>query len=138
MNKKLYTILYVLISTVVNVLVTMLVIFALFLVSFSIMRFVLKLDDSHSAYPAVTLLCFVGGIIINFFINKSLSTKIISRFGMDRKFEDKWFSSKKRKSGVGVVTSVDEEGHEKVRETKLPDSVLADEDEIENEKEWGK
>ncbi len=138
MNKKLYTILYVLISTLANILVTLLVIFALFVISFSIMRFALKLDESHSAYPAVTLLCFVAGIIINFFINKNLSTKIISHFGMDRKFEDKWFSSKKKKTGVGVVTSVDDEGHEKVKETKLPDSVLPDEDEIENEKEWGK
>lgn len=138
MNKKLYTILYVLISTVLNVVVTILVIAALFIASFAFMRFALKLDDAHSAYPAVALLCFLAGIIINFFINKAISTKLIIRFGMDGKFEDKWFSNKKKKVGVGAVSTVDENGNEQIKETRLPSSVLPDEEEIQTEKEWGK
>lgn len=138
MNKKLYTILYVLISTILNVVVTIFVFLAYFLVTWAIMKFGLKLDDQHSAYPAVMLLCFVVAIISNFFINKTISTKLIVHFGMDGKFEDKWFSNKKKKVGVGAVSSVDENGNEQVKETRLPSSVLPDEEEIKTEEEWGK
>ncbi len=138
MNKKLYTILYILISTILNVVVTILVFLALFLASWAIMNFGLKLDDQHSAYPAVMLLCFVAAIILNFFINKAISTKLIVRFGMDGKFEDKWFTRKKKKVGVGAVSTVDKNGNEQIKETRLPSSVLPDEEEIKTEEEWGK
>ena len=129
MNKKLYTILFILITTVINVLLTVLIIAALIAGALSVMKFGMKLPADHSSYGTVLLLCFVAGMIISFFVYTKLSTKIILKFGMDKKFEDKWFSKGSKSSADGKT--------EEVKKTNMPSSVLPSEEEQEVEDKWG-
>ena len=145
MNKKLYTLLFILVSTIINVLATIIIIAGLCSIDVLIMRKLLKIEAGTNAFGSSLMVCFVLGLALSFFFYTRISTKIIKKFHMDKKFEDKWLDhsgprqgfrrKKAAKEEEGYTYSEDSDGS--TRKTKLPSSVLPSEEEKEEAERWG-
>mgnify|MGYP006988865727 CR=1 FL=1 len=81
MNKKTFTALFILISTLANLLLNFLVIALLAVISCSVLGHVLHVQNG-GVYAFTLLACFVTGLLISFIIYTRLSNKIIIKFKM--------------------------------------------------------
>ena len=105
MNKKLCTILYLLISSIVNIVTLLGIVILLILGSTALLRYVIELPDGHQAYTLVMLVSLVLGFVISFLLNQKLALKIINKFNLESKFEEKWLGKKAaHKSQVRILS----------------------------------
>lgn len=119
MNKKSFTILFILIATVLNIVMTIVIIVALILLSMLVIRVLLKVQDPGIAMIA-WMFCFLGGIILDMFVYSKVVNHIIIRF----KLEDKLDPRLMGKRGAAMVAKE----KENKPKTVLPKSVLGDEE----------
>ena len=130
MNKKGFTLLFILVSTIANVLLTLLCI-ALLAVTFIGVLKAFHIEAGSSAYGTALVVSFLEGLIISFFLYTKVSTLIIKKFNMTEKFEDKWLDHSRSRSENGSSSK------EKPRQTKMPSSVLPTDEEKEEKEKWG-
>lgn len=122
MNKKSFTLLYLVISTAANILLTVLVITALVLGSFALLRFVFHVESS-SIFSAALMVCLVGGLLLSFFLYNKISAAVIRHFGFEDKFDDSMF-----KIRTGANAEKKREAKPR-KQTNMPSSVLDDSEE---------
>lgn len=128
MNKKGFTLLFILVSTIANVLLTLLCIALLAITFIGILK-VFHVEAGSSAYGTALVVSFLVGLIISFFLYTKVSTLIIKKFNMTEKFEDKWLDHSRSENGSS--------SKEKPRQTKMPSSVLPTDEEKEEKEKWG-
>ena len=129
MNKKLYTILFVLISTAANLISLILLIGILVALCYLSLHFIFNIQPPHNAYGMSLFICLIAGIILHFIFYTKISTKLIEKFHIDKNFEDKWlpkFSGKKSSSE-----------EKPKRKTNMPSSVSLSEKEKADRERWG-
>ena len=80
MNKKLCTILFLLISSVINIVTLLATVILLILGSTSLLRYVVELPDGHQAYTLAMLVSLVLGFVLSFLLNQKLALKVINKF----------------------------------------------------------
>lgn len=132
MNKKLYTIIYLVVSSVINIITLLATIILLIAGATALLKYGFKLPEDHQAYRISILVSLVAGVVISFILNQKIATKVITRFNMDQKFEDNWFGRKKTVKGA--------DGRERPverRKTNMPDSVKLSDEEQEERSRWG-
>lgn len=114
MNKKVFALLYLVISSILNVLFTGVVIGVICAVVLLFMRFVFH--PSQDAYATAIFGCFTVGLVLSFFLFSKITTKVVKKYRFDERFGGEKKSMQKENS--------DE------RKTVLPESALErDEDE---------
>lgn len=116
MNKKVFYLLYILISSVVNILFTALIIGSLFGICFVFLKFVFH-ATSFEAYGNALFGSFTIGLVLSFFLYSKITTKIVKKYSLDEKFGG---SPKKSKDFSENVAAA--------RKTVLPNSVKEEEE----------
>jgi len=128
MNKKLNTVLFILVSTIVNVVVLLLLIAMLIALSTLIIAKVFNAADNGNVIVVTYTLCFVVAMVGNMILSAKVSSWVISHYHL----EDKLESSLLKKGGKGSNKNTSTEQKEEKKKTRLPDSVL-----INDEDTWG-
>ena len=143
MDKKSFTTLFIILSTLANILLNVLVIFILCLVSCLVLGKVIHVQDG-SVYGIVLLACFIVGLFISFIIYTKVSNVIIIKYKMEDKFVERWRGRageglwRRRHAEKSSEESADEESTEDVpRKTNMPSNLVPSEEEIEQAKRWG-
>ena len=116
MNKKTFTVLFTLVSTVANVLLTLLTILVLLLLSTVIL--VRLLHQEGEVVMIAWMVCFIAGMVISMFGFARLTSLVIAKFHLEDKLEPHLLKKK-------AATNRGADGKPK---TVLPDSVLPKED----------
>ena len=115
MNKKVFYLLYILISSIVNILFTALIIGSLFGICFVFLKFVFH-AASFEAYGNALFGSFTIGLVLSFFLYSKITTKIVKKYSLDEKF------------GGSPKKSKDSSDNTATRKTVLPDSVKEEEE----------
>ncbi|MGN0729507.1 hypothetical protein [Treponema sp.] len=119
MNRKVFYLLYVLISSAASILFTLFSIGALFGVCFLLLKFVFH--AGIEAYANAVFGCFTIGFVLSFFLYSKITTKIIKKYSLYEKF------------GVRAKKGGDSpENSDLANKTVLPDSVK----EIQEDEKW--
>ena len=137
MDKKTFTVLYIIISTLADILLSLGIVLALTFIS----GLTLTLFHVQSANAAmiVILVSFIVGVILSFIIFTKLSNLIIRKFNLENKLLPKWV----RRAGTEPVRQNETEVSYTVQDersapqTNMPSSVTFSEQEIEEAKKWG-
>lgn len=135
MNKKLFTLIFVVISTLANIIWTLLLIAAIYAIAFCTMKYGIKLEAGHQAYGMSLLFSFVAGLVVSFITYTKIQTKVITSFNFENKFEDAWLKKKEMNTSSNVAAS--ENSTEETKTTVLPSSVLPTDEEKEEQEKWG-
>ncbi|HOT63681.1 MAG TPA: hypothetical protein PLU93_12535 [Treponemataceae bacterium] len=91
MDKRMNTILFVVVSTLVNLLIAFLVI-ALLLVA---VNFIIPAKSGGA--PGMMMFAIIGGVIISMIVHQNLVRWVIERFNLEDKLEPFFVSRNKRK-----------------------------------------
>ncbi|MCH5295806.1 MAG: hypothetical protein J1F14_07930 [Treponema sp.] len=137
MDKKTFTVLYIIISTLADILLSLGIVLALTFIS----GLTLTLFHVQSANAAmiVILVSFIVGVILSFIIFTKLSNLIIRKFNLENKLLPRWV----RRAGTEPVRQNEAEVSYTVQDersapqTNMPSSVTFSEQEIEEAKKWG-
>lgn len=137
MDKKTFTVLYIIISTLADILLSLGIVLALTFIS----GLTLTLFHVQSANAAmiVILVSFIVGVILSFIIFTKLSNLIIRKFNLENKLLPRWV----RRAGTEPVRQNETEVSYTVQDersapqTNMPSSVTFSEQEIEEAKKWG-
>ena len=87
MNKKAYTVIFTIVSTIFNIALTLTIIAALMLLTSVIYFKLLGNTEASSAYAIALIICFFGGMILGMFIFTKLCGWVIDRFNLAKKLE---------------------------------------------------
>lgn len=122
MNKKLNTVLFILISTIVNIVVLLLLIAILIVLSTLVISKVFKAGDNANVVILTYTLCFVVAMVANMMLSAKVSSWVIKHFNLENKLDTRPSKGTKKQSSSS-------ESKEEKKKTVLPDSVLMKEDE---------
>ena len=115
MNKKVFYLLYILISSIVNILFTALIIGSLFGICLVFLKFVFH-AASFEAYGNALFGSFTIGLVLSFFLYSKITTKIVKKYSLDE------FGGSPKKTKDSFENTV------AARKTVLPDSVKEEEE----------
>ena len=142
MDKKTFTALFILLSTLANLLLNLAVIVALCVISCTVLGKVLHVHDG-TVYALALLICFIAGLFISFIIYTRVSNKIIIKYKLEQKFDERWrgragegFRRRKNTASEQSYTFTETTDASKVK-TNIPDSLKPTQEEIEQAKKWG-
>ena len=139
MNKKAFTVLFVVLSTLANIVLTLGLIFLFAVGGVLILKYFVKVD-SGDYYTITAMVAIILGLLLSFFIYSKVSMKLIQKFGNEHKFEDSWFRRRGGRYTKPASSSDEAETQEDNTEhkTKMPSSVLPTEEEKAEQEKWGK
>ena len=80
MNKKTFTVIYVLISSVLNIITLLLTMLIFIAGSTALLKFAFKLPEEHQAYRIAILVSLIAGVVVSFILNQKIATKVITKF----------------------------------------------------------
>ena len=127
MNKKTYTVLFTIVSTIANIILTFLII-ALLLLGVSAFYFkVLGKTTPGTGLAILWMISFVAGLILGMFLFSKLGSWVIDRFNLATKLDPK-ILGKYLPSGKKNLEYIKE--MQKKPKTNIPRSTLAVEDEM--------
>lgn len=129
MNKRNFTLLFLLISTLVNIIFTVSIITILLVGTSLLLRYVIHINDAN-IIVADWMFCFIGGMILSLFLYAKISDKIVKKYKIADKLDERL--SGRRFSHLSSRSQQQKE--EEKPKTVMPKSVLPDEDEWESEK----
>lgn len=120
MNKKHFSLLFLLVATVLNIVMTIVIIVALIVLAMLLIRVILHIDNPMVAMIA-WMVCFIGGIILDMFVYSKLMNYAITRFKLEDKLDPRMLGKR------GAAAAAKEKASKP--KTVLPKSVLGDNDE---------
>lgn len=127
MNKKTYTVLFTIVSTIINILCTLIVIAAFMALATLLLNKVIKCTNGQ-VYMVVYMFCFLGGMVLNIFLFSKASAFFIKKFNLSDKLDPRLMG---RTLPGGKKNDAYKEDDNKFK-SKMPDSVLEKED------DWGR
>lgn len=128
MTKKTFTVIFLLASTLINIVFTIVIITALLIVTSLLLKYGFSVKDPN-ILAADWMLCFVGGMILSLFLYAKLSDKIVRKYNLADKIDERLTGRRFSHLSSRTKSSAKEEKPK----TVMPKSVLPDE-----EDEWEK
>lgn len=129
MNRGIFSLLFIVISSVGNILFTIACMVLMFLLSNLVLRGIVHLPLGHKIYSYAFVGSFVVGLVGGFMGWTKISAMIIRKYDFDVKFDNQWNGSKQKKKAKAA--------EEERRQTVLPSSVLDSDEERAERDKWG-
>jgi hypothetical protein len=127
MNKKVYTFLFTLISTLANIILTVGIILVLIILSTLLLSKCFSLDISthQNIYLPVWMVCALIGMVLGMFLFAKISGVVIVKYNLEKKLDTRLLG----KNIPGTNRTVQSDDEEPKKKTVMPSSVLPKKDE---------
>ncbi len=127
MNKKTYTVLFTIISTIVNIALTLSIIVALMILIAFVYFKILGYQELSSAFLIALMISFFVGLVLGLVVFTKLCSWVIDRFNLDQKLDPKALGHylPNGKKNLGASKNAEE----KKPKTNIPKSPVMIDDE---------